>query len=159
MQGRTGFAVRAAIAALTIGVSAIAFSPASKAAPAETCLKAPHGVAPQGSHWYYRIERSTQRRCWYLADKGRGTAQRTATRAAPQAEPDQDEGSDALAAPIATAPAAPVANAPAALLANVSPAPSAEQPKPVITTLVTRNVSNADQIAQTPATQDSSQPN
>jgi hypothetical protein len=165
MQGRTGFALRPAIAALTIGASAFALAPTSEAAPAESCLKAPHGVAPQGSHWYYRIERSSQRRCWYLGDKGRGTAQRTATRAAPQAEQDQNEESDSPAAPVAntpvvnapaaTAPAAPVASVPTAPLANASP--PADQPKPAITMLTTRNVSNTEQIAQVAPTQDASQ--
>jgi hypothetical protein len=38
---------------------------------AETCLAAPKGVAPAGSHWYYRTDRAAQRKCWYLASEGR----------------------------------------------------------------------------------------
>src|SRR5262245_59464549 len=34
------------------------------------CLSAPTATAPEGSHWYYRLDRTTGRRCWYLAAKG-----------------------------------------------------------------------------------------
>jgi len=91
-------------------------------------------------------------------------------RAAPQADQDQDEESDSPAAPVANTPAAPVANAPAATapaaalatvptapLANTSPGPAPEQPKPAITMLTTRNVSNTEQIAQVAPTQNSPQ--
>jgi hypothetical protein len=151
MQGRTEF-LRPAIAALTFAASAIALAPAGNAAPADTCLAAPKGATPQGSHWYYRLERPAMRKCWYLAEKGRTVAQRAVAPAAPQAEPDEE--TDAPSAPIASVLPAPAANAPAANAASV---PAAE-PQPVITTLVTRNVSNADQIAQAPAAPDSTQP-
>jgi outer membrane biosynthesis protein TonB len=62
---------------------------------------------------------------------------------------EQDEKADA--------PAAPTTNAPTAPAADASPAPAAA-PQPVITTLVTRNVSNADQVAPTPAAPESAQP-
>lgn len=168
MQRRTGFTTRIPIAALAFAASAIALAPSSDAAPAETCLKAPKGVAPQGSHWYYRIDRATQHHCWYLGEKGAKTAQRSRTRSAPaQAEPD-DADDDAAPAPVASAPTArsataPTARAVAAPTARVAPAatttpaadddsqPAAEAATPKITTLVTRNVSNADQPTQ-PAT-------
>jgi len=38
---------------------------------ADECLAAPNAAAPAGSHWYYRLERPTQRKCWYLGDAGR----------------------------------------------------------------------------------------
>ena len=155
MQGRTGFASRSALAALTVAASAIAIAPAGDATPAETCLKAPHGIAPQGSHWYYRLERTSQRRCWYLAEMGRKSAHRVATRMAPQTEPEEE--AEAPSAPVANAPAASTANAPSASTGNASPAPAAE-PQPVITTLVTRNVSNMEQVAQSPVAADSAQP-
>ena len=34
------------------------------------CLAKPNAVAPQGSHWYYRLDRATHRQCWYLAAAG-----------------------------------------------------------------------------------------
>jgi hypothetical protein len=30
------------------------------------CLAAPNASAPQAQHWYYRIDRSSHRKCWYL---------------------------------------------------------------------------------------------
>ena len=52
------------------------------AAPAETaraddCLSAPNSAAPQGSHWYYRLDRATKRKCWYVRALGQ-PAQQTA---------------------------------------------------------------------------------
>src|ERR1700756_1272180 len=35
----------------------------------DDCLTTPSGEAPQGQRWFYRIERGTQRHCWYLRDK------------------------------------------------------------------------------------------
>src|SRR5262245_21905072 len=47
---------------------------------ADECLSGPKGTAPAGSHWYYRIERSTGRHCWYLGAEGqkvRSVSERT----------------------------------------------------------------------------------
>ena len=41
---------------------------------ADDCLAAPGGEVPSGQRWVYRIERGTQRRCWYLRDKVAQTA-------------------------------------------------------------------------------------
>jgi hypothetical protein len=30
------------------------------------CLQAPAGQAPEGEHWYYRLDRESQRKCWYF---------------------------------------------------------------------------------------------
>jgi hypothetical protein len=35
-------------------------------AKADECLARPGATAPKGSHWFYRIERKSNRRCWYL---------------------------------------------------------------------------------------------
>jgi hypothetical protein len=35
-------------------------------ARADDCLAAPNSPAPQGSHWYYRLDWATQRKCWYM---------------------------------------------------------------------------------------------
>ncbi|MCP3399398.1 hypothetical protein [Bradyrhizobium sp. CCGB20] len=42
----------------------------STANAASDCLGSPKGVAPQGQHWYYRVERGTKRQCWYLRAEG-----------------------------------------------------------------------------------------
>ncbi|MGB9367352.1 MAG: hypothetical protein WCE79_15195 [Xanthobacteraceae bacterium] len=161
MQRRTGFALRPAIAAFTVAASAIALAGASEAAPDDACLRAPKGVAPQGQHWYYRTERPSVRKCWYLAEKGLTVTQRAAARTAPQDE--SDEETDTPATPLASAPVAPAAKGLPAPAANVSPtpvasapaAPPAEPPAPVITTLTTRNVSNPSEIARAPIASDS----
>lgn len=42
---------------------------ASEPSPAtDSCLAAPKGTAPEGSHWYYRVDRTTKRHCWHLGD-------------------------------------------------------------------------------------------
>jgi hypothetical protein len=44
------------------------------AAPAQAaadCVPAPGLQAPQGSHWYYRTDRATGRKCWYVSSEGR----------------------------------------------------------------------------------------
>lgn len=35
-------------------------------ARAADCLAAPDSSAPPTGHWYYRTDRTTQRKCWYL---------------------------------------------------------------------------------------------
>ena len=42
---------------------------------AEECLAKPKDGAPQGQHWYYRIDRTTKRQCWYLRDKDDASSQ------------------------------------------------------------------------------------
>jgi hypothetical protein len=38
----------------------------TNSAYANDCVAAPNASAPQGQHWYYRIDRAHQRKCWYL---------------------------------------------------------------------------------------------
>jgi hypothetical protein len=79
-------------------VALLSFSalPTSSGAAAETCIAAPKAPAPQGSHWYYRLDRATQRKCWHLVKLDR-EPQGSAKRAAPQGEP-ADEAEVAPAA-------------------------------------------------------------
>ena len=35
-------------------------------ARADDCLPEPNSPAPAGSHWYYHMDRATQRKCWYV---------------------------------------------------------------------------------------------
>ena len=57
-----------------VAISAIflvVFLITSQASPAaEDCLAKPNAVAPPGSHWYYRVDRTTGRECWYLGAEG-----------------------------------------------------------------------------------------
>ena len=54
-----------AASGLTSGHAQTAAQPKAQA-KADECLSRPGATAPKGSHWYYRIERPSQRRCWYL---------------------------------------------------------------------------------------------
>jgi hypothetical protein len=82
--------------AQAISTSAQAATPAPQAA-ADSCLSAPNGATPSGSHWYYRLDRVTKRQCWYLRE-----------------ESDAADDKFARAAPPASAPAsAPTAEEPA----------------------------------------------
>ncbi|GLH80572.1 hypothetical protein SSBR45G_54810 [Bradyrhizobium sp. SSBR45G] len=48
---------------------AIEFKPASAA---DECLTKPAGT-PAGKHWFYRVDRTTKKQCWYLRDDDRGS--------------------------------------------------------------------------------------
>jgi hypothetical protein len=104
--------------------------PTSTAHAADTCLTVPNKPAPQGSHWYYRVERPSQRKCWRLVEKDRKDQARAA-----QPAPDDET----QATPPATRPPERPAET------EAKPAPT-----PVIKTLVTRNVSNTNDTAQLP---------
>jgi hypothetical protein len=82
-------------AVLTL-LAPLAFSAGSSRAEPESsdCRSGPGSRAGEGQHWYYRIDRSSKRRCWYLGPVGakvrkaaiskrrsalRSTARRTAT--------------------------------------------------------------------------------
>ena len=90
MPHRTAKFVPAIIASLLLaGVPLATASPAAAPA-ADNCLASPKDQAPQGSHWYYRIEHPSNRHCWYL----RG----------------QHDAATPIAAPNASADASPSAN-------------------------------------------------
>ncbi|NEU97672.1 hypothetical protein [Bradyrhizobium uaiense] len=56
---------------------------------ADTCQPAPKGTAPAGSHWFYHLDRSTQKKCWYLGDAKNKVVAKTATaQQQPVAAPD-----------------------------------------------------------------------
>lgn len=143
MQGRGKAALRSAITACGIAVSSFMLLPPgvpASAAP-DNCLTAPSGAAPQGSHWYYRLERGTQRKCWRLVKKDQ-KEQNAAARAAPTPEGDDDADD---AAPPASAAAVPAARAAAPRLAEPAAPPAAQA---IVRDLFTRNVSNTDRFAQ-----------
>jgi hypothetical protein len=61
---RTAKFMSAIIASVLAG-AALTFCNTVSAAP-DDCLPGPKGTAPQGQHWYYRLDRGTKRQCWYL---------------------------------------------------------------------------------------------
>lgn len=78
------------VAGLLAGASIITM-PNATAGAAEECLTTPGGETPAGKHWYYRIERTSKRQCWYLRDIGakdagaKDTSAKSAATAAPSA--------------------------------------------------------------------------
>ena len=91
MGNRTAKFVSALVGSIIAGaplaaVSQNAPSASSTANAAADCLTSPKGAAPQGQHWYYRLERSTKRQCWYL----RAAGDKNGTRAAQTAQTTSD---------------------------------------------------------------------
>ena len=70
---------------------------------ADECLSGPtKDQAPSGSHWYYRIDRTTKRHCWYLGPQRDARAQ-TAPANTASIAPSKAAPSTASAAPKAEA--------------------------------------------------------
>ncbi len=49
----------------------------------ENCLPAPNARAPQGSHWFFHTDRTTQRKCWSLKKEGEAANTDTVSGATP----------------------------------------------------------------------------
>lgn len=130
MGNRTAKFISALVGSIIAGAPLAAVSQnapeaTSSANAASDCLASPKGVAPQGQHWYYRLERGSKRQCWYLrAEGGKDSAKAvqtaqaaadapTADSAAPQQHPVQDARAEYLTPQGNTAPTTPNAPAPA----------------------------------------------
>lgn len=90
MSYRTAKLASAVVAGALAGVSLIGVS-CNTAQAQDSCLSAPKGVAPGGSHWFYRLDHATKRHCWYLRDANQAQATPQDTAAAPNAAPSQDD--------------------------------------------------------------------
>jgi hypothetical protein len=53
---------------------------------ADDCLTEPNRPTTQGSHWYYHVDRASNRKCWYLVEPGGPPP----TAEAPQPQPSPD---------------------------------------------------------------------
>lgn len=53
-------------AAVVLGMVAAAGLGGRSARAQQACLGAPNAPTPPGSHWYYRTDTSTGRKCWYV---------------------------------------------------------------------------------------------
>src|SRR5262245_1941813 len=81
---------------------------------ADECLSGPKGTAPAGSHWYYRVERSTGRHCWYLGAQGqkvRSVSERTSQQTRKRVT-QHSRNSEATPPPAETRPSLPPAAPP-----------------------------------------------
>ena len=109
MSRQAASALPPAIAALAMSLCTLTGAGTAHAA---TCQAAPKSPAPQGSHWYYRTDRTLGRKCWYLASEGRkgqAVAPRPAAadevaNAAPAAPPPMAEAAARLTEPLRSPP-------------------------------------------------------
>lgn len=75
MGNRTAKFISALVGSIVAGAPLAAVSQnapvaTSTASTAADCLASPKGAAPQGQHWFYRLDRATKRQCWYLRAEG-----------------------------------------------------------------------------------------
>jgi len=66
-QVRTQIGSIVLISGLLVGSAGIAH--------ADDCLAAPNSPAPKNSHWFYRMDRTQQRKCWHLGDANQPSQQ------------------------------------------------------------------------------------
>ena len=103
MSGRTLSLVGAIAVVAALFISGVHLG-VPDSARADDCLTAPNSSAPQGSHWYYHTDRTSQRKCWHFRAPGEpaqdATAQAT-SEAAPAAQ------SPSMPAPFGSTPATP----------------------------------------------------
>jgi len=119
MPQSAGLSFPTTIAALAASLSIFSLLPVSSpAGAAESCLAAPKSAASAGSHWFYRLDRATQRKCWRLVQQDKKAPGATA-RTAPQPESDVEQAAPPVAS-TADRPAEPERQAPAWITKNVS---------------------------------------
>ncbi|SFJ48583.1 hypothetical protein [Bradyrhizobium sp. Gha] len=156
MGNRTAKFISALIGSIVAGVPLAAVSQDAPSAPPATssanaagdCLASPKGVAPQGQHWHYRLERATKRQCWYLRAEGGKVTQTAQAAPAPEkpekpvaesAAPQQHAVQDARAeyvtahnAPAPSTPSAPAQTQPAPTQQAASPSADANAQQPAL---------------------------
>src|SRR6266508_5165311 len=59
-----------AVFSALLAALAITGLPRRSASAADDCIAAPNSQPPEGSHWYYRMDRAKQRKCWYVGPQG-----------------------------------------------------------------------------------------
>jgi len=120
------FASFALFATLVISGACIA-APANTA-NADDCLAAPNSAGSTGQRWYYRLDRATQRKCWYLRAPGQPAkkADSAAKKGAANTLHSAPATSGPPPAPKATLPPSADATPPSAAKAAPAPVNSAE---------------------------------
>jgi hypothetical protein len=68
MLKQIGTTIPAVFAAFLVALTVTVLQ--SGSVRAADCIAGPNSHAPQGSHWYYRIDRVKQRKCWYFRPQG-----------------------------------------------------------------------------------------
>ncbi len=152
-SNRTAKFVSALFASLLAGAPLATVSH-STAQAAGDCLAGPKGAPRDGGHWYYRVDRATQRHCWYVGDRRHPAAQRPIADAhaeLPLPQPRVEPASIAPEQQIAAAPAdtsranTGMPNTPASLIAARWPWPSD------LTSQVTPEAAIAAPVANAPS--------
>jgi hypothetical protein len=65
----SGISVGALTATIMLGTSLLGASlPGQPARAADDCLAAPNRAPAPGGHWYYHLDRASDRKCWYLVE-------------------------------------------------------------------------------------------
>jgi hypothetical protein len=148
-------------------VSAILFMPlgtvlvtaqTSLAEPAsDECKTKPGSSAPSGSHWYYRINRADQQRCWFLGPEGayvRSQARETGSNVSLTRTPPREnavETARAIPAPMEPAQRTPLEAASIESPATDFAAPASELPKiPDLDAREPTTISNSSTEAREP---------
>ena len=132
------------------GAAVAATARSSHAEPAaDDCLSQPSGAPPQGSHWYYRTDRSTNQRCWYLKAKEAKEAKEVARpKPQPSSKPISEPKAEPPAEPVVRT-ATPVPYVPLSLQSLPAPA-AAIEPEPTPAAAI--EPEPAPSIDQQPAT-------
>jgi hypothetical protein len=102
MQNRTAKFVSAIFASLLMGTPLTTVSHSAVPA-ADDCLSGPKGQAPEGSHWYYRVDRASKRHCWYLREEREKLSRTKPQNSAPIADPASPQKDTATQRPVADA--------------------------------------------------------
>jgi hypothetical protein len=102
-----------ASAALAVLACALVLSVNSSSgqAAADNCIAKPNAAPPQGSHWYYRVDKAGNRRCWYLGPKDAKPRQAWSPKPQSALNPQPQPASQPVATATAATPAQLVARA------------------------------------------------
>jgi hypothetical protein len=164
MGNRTAKFISALVGSIIAGAPLAAVSQNAPSAPsaastentAADCLASPKGAAPQGQHWFYRVERTTKRQCWYLRAEGaKATQSAQATTDAPNTAPAAPPSVQNAHAEYIAAQTGPAASPPAPAAAATQQAPSAPNANAAQPAVATRW---PDAASASPAPQPSAAP-
>ena len=97
--------------ALAVLVCASSVNSSFGQAAADNCLAKPNAAPPQGSHWYYRVDKVGNRRCWYLGPKDAKPRQAWSPKPQSALNPQPKPASQPMATVTAATPAQLVARA------------------------------------------------
>ena len=121
-------------------IAALASQATGTTRAAEDCLTKPNGPAPEGQHWYYRMDHARHRQCWRLAEEGL-SVRKSAPQSQEAEEAEETEPAPELAPVRRARPPQPAAAAPA-------PAPTPAQAPPPASTNAAPAAANS--VAATP---------